>query len=81
MLFNNKPTATLHIGKPLIPDKTLPFTEAVDKMQKDAYHIMQVQNGINSGDPTYNTNLNIDEYKSTIYKNLPTKTVGFFYIK
>lgn len=65
-LFGKKPCVDLHIGDPILPDTTLPVVEAIEKMHKDAYHIMQVMNGINPGDPTYNTNQNIDEYQKTI---------------
>lgn len=65
-LFGKSPRADLHIGEPLFPDKTLPKFEAVDKMHKEAYHIMQVMNGINPGDPTYNTDQNIANYKKTM---------------
>ena len=56
----------LHIGNPLFPDKSLPVNEAIDKLHKEAYHIMQVMNGINPGDPTYNIDQNIDNYLKTI---------------
>lgn len=65
-LIGKKPLADLHIGDPLFPDKTLPLNEAIEKMHKEAYHIMQVMNGINPGDPTYNTDQNIENYKKTM---------------
>lgn len=65
-LIGKKPLADLHIGEPLIPDMSLPMEEAIDKLHKDAYHIMQVMNGINPGDPTYNTNQDIDTYVKTM---------------
>ena len=65
-LFGKKPCADLHIGGPLFPDKTLPMQEAIDKLHKEAYHIMQVMNGINPGDPTYNIDQNIETYKKTM---------------
>ena len=65
-LLGKKPCADLHIGEPILPDTSLPMDEAIDKLHKEAYHIMQVMNGINPGDPTYNTNQNIDEYKKTM---------------
>lgn len=64
-LFGKKPCATLHIGEPLLHDKTLPRLEAALELQKRAYHTVQVMNGINPGDPTYNTDLDIDNYKKT----------------
>ncbi len=65
-LFSKKPCADLHIGEPLIPNKDLKINDAIDKLHKDAYHIMQVMNGINPGDPTYNIDQNIDNYKKTM---------------
>ncbi len=65
-LIGKKPLADLHIGDPLFPDKTLPLNEAIEKIHKEAYHIMQVMNGINPGDVTYNTNQNIENYKKTM---------------
>ena len=58
-----KPLVNVHIGNPLFPDTTLPFKDAIDKFHKES---MQVMNGINPGDPTYNTDQNIDNYKSTM---------------
>lgn len=65
-LLGKKPLADLHIGKPIFPDKTLSTGEAIDKLHKQAYHVMQVLNGINPGDPTYNTNQDIDSYQKTM---------------
>jgi len=65
-LFTKNPAADLHIGEPILPDKTLPFNDAITAMQKEAYHVMQVMVGVNPGDPTYNTDLNIDNYKKTM---------------
>ena len=65
-LIGKKPLADLHIGEPLIPDMSLPMEEAIDKLHKEAYHVMQVMNGINPGDPTYNTNQDIDTYVKTM---------------
>ena len=65
-LFGNKPLVDLHIGDPIFPDKTLSRNDAIDKIHKEAYHIMQVMAGINPGDPTYNTDQNIDNYKKTM---------------
>ena len=65
-LLGKKPLVDLHIGDPLLPDTTLPAKDAIDKLHKEAYHIMQVMNGINPGDPTYNTNQDIDTYVKTM---------------
>lgn len=65
-LFGKKPLTDLHIGEPLYPDKSLPPYEAVKKMHAEAYHVMQVMNGINPGDPTYRTDQNPDRYQKTM---------------
>ena len=65
-LFGKNPLVNLHVGEPILPDLTLDKKEAIDKLHKEAYHIMQVMAGINPNDPTYNTNQNIDEYKKTM---------------
>ncbi len=65
-LLGRKPLVDLHIGEPMLPDKELAPKEAALKLQKDAYHIMQVMNGINPGDPTYNTDQDISHYKKTM---------------
>lgn len=65
-LFGKTPCVDLHVGKPIVRDKSLPLTEATDKMHQEAYLVMQEMMGIHPGDPTYNTNQNIDEYKKTM---------------
>ena len=65
-LFGKKPFADLWIGDPILPDTTLDRNEAIDKMHKEAYHIVQGLAGINPGDKTYNTNQNIETYKKTM---------------
>ena len=65
-LFSKKPCADLHIGEPMLPDKNLKINDAIDRLHRDAYHIMQFMNGINPGDPTYNTDQNIENYKKTM---------------
>ena len=65
-LIGNKPLVDLHIGEPIFPDKTISSKDAIDKLHKEAYHIMQVMAGINPGDPTYNTDQNIENYKKTM---------------
>lgn len=65
-IFSKNPFVDLHIGDPLYPDTTLPLPDAVDKLHKETYHVMQVMNGINPGDPTYNVDQNIDNYKKTM---------------
>ena len=64
--FTKKPFVDLHIGEPVYPDPTLPCRQAEEKLQATVYHTMQVMNGINPGDPTYNTDLNPAHYKKTM---------------
>ena len=65
-LFGRGPCVDLHIGEPLYPDKALEPHEAEKKLHAEAYHIMQVMNGINPGDANYNENQDIDSYKKTM---------------
>ncbi len=64
--FGKTPLVDLHIGEPLYRDKSLSQPAAVEELRARAYHVMQVMNGINPGDPTYNTNQNIAEYQKTM---------------
>ena len=65
-LIGRKPLADLHIGDPVFHDKELSQAEAVKKMRQEIYHVMQAMNGIFPGDPTYNTDLNIETYQKTM---------------
>lgn len=65
-LFGKKPFADLNIGEPLFSDQSLSMNDAIDKLHKEAYHVMQVLNGINPGGPTYNTDQNIETYQKTM---------------
>ena len=65
-IFGKGPFVDLHIAEPLYADKSLPPREAADDLRARAYHIMQVMNGIQPGDPTYNTDHKIDNYKKTM---------------
>ncbi len=65
-LFSKKPCATLTIGEPIFPDLTLSVPEGVSKMHEQAYHDMQGLVGVYPGDPTYNTDQNIETYKKTM---------------
>ena len=65
-LFSKKPFVDLHIGEPIFPDAALPLHDAAEKMQKEAYHVMQAMNGIHPGDPSYNDDLVISHYKKTM---------------
>ena len=65
-LFTKNPAVDLHIGEPIYADKTLSPQEATQKLHAEVYHVMQVMNGINPGDPTYNTDQNVDNYVKTM---------------
>ena len=65
-LIGKAPLVDLNIGDPIYHDKSLPKLEAIKKMQQEAYHVMQVMNGIHPGDPTYNTDLNLETYQKTM---------------
>ncbi len=65
-LIGKSPLVDLNIGDPIFHDKDLPKHDAISKMQQDTYQIMQSMNGIHPGDPTYNTNLNIETYQKTM---------------
>lgn len=65
-LIGKCPLVDLNIGDPIFFDKSLPKQEAIKKMQQEAYHVMQVMNGICPGDPTYNEDLNLETYHKTM---------------
>ena len=65
-LFGKNPLVDLNIGDPIFPDRTLSVPEATDKLHAEVYHVMQVMNGINPGDPTYNVDQKIENYKKTM---------------
>lgn len=65
-LIGKRPLVDLNIGDPIYYDQSLPKQEAIEKMQRDAYHIMQAMCDIHPGDPTYNTDLNPANYQKTI---------------
>ena len=65
-IFTKTPCVDLHIGEPIFPDAALPPRDAEEKIHKETYHAMQVLNGINPGDSTYNLDQNINNYKKTM---------------
>ena len=65
-LFGKSPLVDLHIGEPLVADKTLPPYQAIDKMHADAYDIMQRMCGITPNMENYRTDQNIDNYQKTM---------------
>ena len=65
-IFGKGPFVDLHIAEPIYADESLSPREAADDLRARAYHIMQVMCGISPGDPTYNVDQNIDNYKKTM---------------
>ena len=65
-LFTKTPCVDLHVGEPLLADKTLPKKEAEADLRARAYHVMQVMNGIFPGDPTYNKDGDAESYQKTM---------------
>ena len=65
-IFGKGPFVDLHISEPIYADESLSPREAADDLRARAYHIMQVMCGISPGDPTYNVDQNIDNYKKTM---------------
>ena len=56
----------LHIGAPLLPDQTIPPYLAAENLRAEAYRVMQEMNGIHPGDPTYNEDQTIENYRKTM---------------
>ena len=65
-LFGKTPLVTLTIGELIRHDDALSRSEATQELQQRTYHIMQGMAGIHPGDPTYNTNQDIDTYQKTM---------------
>ena len=65
-LFGKGPFVDLHIGEPLYADSALKPRAAAEELRARAYRIMQEMNGIFPGDPTYNEDQCIDNYKKTM---------------
>ena len=65
-LFTKTPCVNLHVGEPLTANPDLNKREAVEDLRARAYHVMQGMNGIHPGDPTYNTDQDIDHYQKTM---------------
>ena len=65
-LIGKAPLVDLHIGDPIFHDKGLSRVEATKKLQQDTYRMMQEMNGIFPGDPTYNEDLNPENYQKTM---------------
>ena len=65
-LFGKNPCVNMHVGAPILPDKTLHPNAAAEALRAEVYRVMQEMNGIHPGDPTYNTDQNPDNYKKTM---------------
>lgn len=57
----------LIIGEPLYADKSLPPPRtAAERLYAESYRVMQQMNGIFPGDPTYNEDQSIENYRKTM---------------
>lgn len=65
-IFGKGPCVDLHVAEPIYADKSLPARESAEEMRARAYRIMQEMNGIHPGDPTYNEDQSIDNYRKTM---------------
>lgn len=65
-IFGKGPFVDLHISEPIYADKTLPPRKAAEELRARAYRIMQEMNGIHPGDPTYNEDQCIANYRKTM---------------
>ena len=65
-IFGKGPFVDLHVAEPIYADKSLSVREGAEELRARAYHIMQEMNGIKVGDPTYNTDQNIENYRKTM---------------
>ncbi|MBE6567111.1 MAG: 1-acyl-sn-glycerol-3-phosphate acyltransferase [Ruminococcaceae bacterium] len=65
-LFGKSPCVDMHIGEPLLIDKSLTKLAAAEDLRARAYHVIQGMNGIHPGDPTYNTDQSLDNYQKTM---------------
>ena len=65
-LFGKGPCVDLHISEPMYANKAMNYRAAVEDLRARAYHVMQEMNGIHPGDPTYNVDQNIDNYRKTM---------------
>lgn len=66
-IFGKGPFVDLHVCEPIYADGTLPLRDSANELRSRAYRIMQEMNGIHPGDPTYNEDQNIDNYKKTMW--------------
>lgn len=65
-LLGKSPLVDLHIGDPMLPDKSPSVMEATRKLHADAYHILQGMVGIHPGHPAYRTEQDLENYQKTM---------------
>ena len=65
-LFGKGPLVDLHIGEPILRDAGLDARNASEKMRREAYHIMQIMNGITPDSPTYSDDPDPKNYCKTM---------------
>lgn len=65
-LIGKSPLADLNIGDPIFHDKQLPKLAATKQLQLNTYKVMQAMNGIHPGHPSYNEDLNPENYRKTM---------------
>ena len=65
-LFGKGPCVDLHVCEPLYANTAMNYRAAVEDLRARTYHVMQVMNGINPTDPTYNTDQCIENYRKTM---------------
>ena len=65
-LFGKGPFVDLHIAAPMYADSSLPPREAAKDLRARIYRVMQEMNGIYPGDPTYNEDQTIANYRKTM---------------
>lgn len=64
--FGKSPLVTLTIGEPLIPNKEIPKHESIDKMHKEAYHVLQGLAGITPDMENYRVSQDETTYIKTM---------------
>lgn len=65
-LFTKWPMVDVNIGEPLLPNKEEPVYKEIERLHKEAYHVMQVMNGITPDMPNYNVDQNPNSYIKTM---------------
>ena len=65
-IFGKGPFVDLHVAEPIYAREDLSPREAAEELRARAYRIMQEMNGILPGDPTYNEDQSIENYRKTM---------------